>query len=313
VKILLLGAGDSGKSTVAKQLKILYLKDFKDEEILMYKKQIHGNVLTNSRVLIRGAEQLGVQLHNEALTQRILSDDYMADGVLTPDTARDIKQLWMLQSIQTVYSHRTDIHLFQSAGYFFSHLDRISQPGYRPNHEDILCSRRLTVGAEEIEFVHDGVQYLVIDVGGQRGEREKWIDYFQNNHAVIFFVAISEYDQKLAEDNVTSRMAESLRLFSDICIHPWFLDSAIILFLNKSDMFREKIQHIPITCAFPDYTGPNEFDAASEYIQGKFLELSQNKRKRIYPFITCATNTENFKSIFASVKDIVISTQASGV
>jgi len=121
-------------------------------------------------------------------------------------------------------------------------------------------------------------------------------------------VALSEYDQKLAEDNVTSRMAESLRLFSDICNHQWFLDSAIILFLNKSDVFSEKVQHIPITCAFPEYTGPpTDFESASEYIQAQFLDVVQNKRKRIYPFITCATNTDNFKNIFAAVKDIIMS------
>jgi len=231
----------------------------------------------------------------------------MADGVLTPEVARDVKQLWELDDgIKSAYGHGTELHLVESAGYYFSHLDRISQPGYRPNHDDILRSRRLTVGAEEIEFVHDGVLYHIIDVGGQKGEREKWMDYFQNNHAVIFFVAMSEYDQKLAEDNVTNRMAESLKLFSDVCNHQWFADAAIILFLNKSDVFTEKIQHIPITCAFPEYTGPNEFEASSEYIQGKFLEKIQNKRKRIYPFITCATNTDNFKNIFASVKDIVV-------
>lgn len=97
--------------------------------------------------------------------------------------------------------------------------------------------------------------FHVIDVGGQKGEREKWIDYFQNNDAVIFFVALSEYDQKLAEDNSTNRMTESLKLFSDVCNHQWFAEAAIILFLNKSDIFREKIVKVPLTVAFPEYKG----------------------------------------------------------
>ena len=137
-------------------------------------------------------------------------------------------------------------------------MDRIASATYKPNYDDILKSRRLTVGAEEIEFAIDGYVFHVIDVGGQKGEREKWIDYFQNNDAVIFFVALSEYDQKLAEDNSTNRMTESLKLFSDVCNHQWFAEAAIILFLNKSDIFRDKIQKVPLTVAFSEYKGTKE-------------------------------------------------------
>ena len=55
--------------------------------------------------------------------------------------------------------------------------------------------------------------------------------------------------------------------------------------------------------------GKNEFEPASEYIRAKFIDRVQNKKKAIYPFITCATNTENFKNVFSAVKDVVISRQ----
>lgn len=41
----------------------------------------------------------------------------------------------------------------------------------------------------------------MIDVGGQRSERRKWIHCFENVTAVLFLVAISGYDQCLTEDN----------------------------------------------------------------------------------------------------------------
>jgi len=310
VKILLLGAGESGKSTIAKQLKILHLKGFKEEEILQYKKQVHSNILTNVKLLIKGAETLDIPLQNEALAKKIAQPDYMGDGVLTPDIANEIKTLWKNDSgIREAFSRGTEFHLVESTSYYFDNIDRISQPGYRPNNDDILKSRRLTVGAEEIDFYVDGYQFHVIDVGGQKGEREKWIDYFQNNQAVIFFVALSEYDQKLAEDNSTNRMTESLKLFSDVCNHQWFADAAIILFLNKSDIFQEKIRKIPLTVAFLEYRGRNEFDEASQYIQSKFIDRINNKKKKVYPYITNATNSENFNKIFTSVKDIVITAQ----
>src|SRR5690348_4280015 len=64
----------------------------------------------------------------------------------------------------------------------------------------------------------------------------------QDVTAVIFCVALSEYDLKLYEDDTTNRMHESLKLFKEICNSKWFVDTAVILFLNKKDLFAEKIK-----------------------------------------------------------------------
>lgn len=73
----------------------------------------------------------------------------------------------------------------------------------------------------------------VFDVGGQRSERKKWIHCFENVTAIIFLVAISEYDQLLYEDQNVNRMQEALTLFDSICNSRWFVRTSIILFLNK--------------------------------------------------------------------------------
>lgn len=45
----------------------------------------------------------------------------------------------------------------------------------------------------------------MVDVGGQRSERRKWIHCFENVTSIIFLVALSEYDQVLVEcDNEVS-------------------------------------------------------------------------------------------------------------
>lgn len=53
-------------------------------------------------------------------------------------------------------------------------------------------------------------------------------------------------------------MHESLKLFDSICNNKWFTDTSIILFLNKKDIFEEKIKKSPLTLCFPEYTG-NEY------------------------------------------------------
>ena len=41
----------------------------------------------------------------------------------------------------------------------------------------------------------------MVDVGGQRSERRKWIHCFENVTSIIFLVALSEYDQILFESD----------------------------------------------------------------------------------------------------------------
>ena len=53
-KLLLLGAGESGKSTIMKQVKILYLGGFNPEERKMFKQAIERNVIQNMQGLIDG-------------------------------------------------------------------------------------------------------------------------------------------------------------------------------------------------------------------------------------------------------------------
>lgn len=53
-------------------------------------------------------------------------------------------------------------------------------------------------------------------------------------------------------------MQESLKLFDSICNNKWFTDTSIILFLNKKDLFEEKIKKSSLTICFPEYTGKSQ-------------------------------------------------------
>jgi len=146
----------------------------------------------------------------------------------------------------------------------------------------------------------------MLDVGGQRNERKKWIHCFENVTAVLFVVAISAYDQTLYEDETTNRMVEAINLFEEICNSRWFRDISMVLFLNKSDLFIKKIQKVPLTVCFPEYTGENSYEETTNYLIGQFEAKNRNPDKTIYPHITCATNIDNVSAVFNAVKDIII-------
>ena len=182
-------------------------------------------------------------------------------------------------------------------------------PDYLPDKDDIIQSRVRTSGIVTERYIIENTVFEMYDVGGQRNERKKWIHCFEGVTAVIFVAAVSEYDQKLFEDSQTNRMVEALDLFEEICNNTFFLDSSMILFLNKIDLFEEKIKTKDIRDCLPfsDYSGrDNNFEDGKQFFLDKFLSRNKNTERQIYHHFTCATDTENVKVVFDACKDIVL-------
>ncbi|KAH3766322.1 G-protein subunit alpha 1 [Pelomyxa schiedti] len=307
IKLLLLGAGESGKSTIAKQLKLIHLDGFTTEERNAYKLAILNNALGSMRNLVRAAGDFGVPIAATAQAEIVKRPEYeILHEPYTPDVAAAIKTLWTDPGIRAAYERRNEFQLFDCAAYFFENIDRISQPAYVPSVDDVLASRVKTSGVNEIDFVYRNTRFRVVDVGGQRSERKKWMNCFDDVTAVVFVIALSEYDLKLYEDGVTNRMTESLRLFKETTNNKWFGSTPFLLFLNKSDLFQKKILKSPLEATFPDYNGGPNWETAANFIRDKFFSLVENQKKPLYAHITCATDTKSVTAVFEAVTDIII-------
>jgi len=176
-----------------------------------------------------------------------------------------------------------------------------------PCEQDVLRSRVKTTGIVETQFEHKSLYFKMFDVGGQRSERKKWIHCFEGVTAIIFCVALSAYDLVLAEDEEMNRMHESMKLFDSICNNKWFTETSIILFLNKKDLFEEKIARSSLKICFPEYPGQDTYEEAAAYIQLQFEDLNKRKDiKEIYTHFTCATDTGNIQFVFDAVTDVII-------
>ena len=118
---------------------------------------------------------------------------------------------------------------------------------------------------------------------------------------------MSEYDQVLMEDGEVNRMQESLQLFNKICRMKWFLHVPLLLFLNKKDVFEEKIIYSPLTICFKDFTGGSDKYKASAYIweQCKKESHVDESSRHLYSHYTCAKNTDNIHRVFDMVIDTV--------
>lgn len=183
------------------------------------------------------------------------TNEILFEQKVTSEIAEAVKQLWADRGIQELYERANEYQLIDSAKYFFERIDEIVKEDYVPDTQDLLCARARTTGITEICFDLNGVHWRMVDVGGQRNERKKWIHCFQDVTALIFCVAMSEYDLKLYEDERVNRMHESVTLFEEICNCQWFNETSVIMFLNKSDLFEVKIKEVDLKVCFEDYAG----------------------------------------------------------
>jgi GTPase SAR1 family protein len=302
IKLLLLGAGESGKSTLFKQMKIIHHNGYSQDECMVYKDIIRSNILQSMKALIAATHKFNIAIddpENRARASKVNEFDQNAllniSKIYTPQLGQELEALWKDKGIQAVYQLRSNFQLLDSTEYFFSHISRISVQDYVPTEQDVLRCRVKTTGIVETEFDFAGFKFRLFDVGGQRNERKKWIHCFDNVTAVIFVTSLSEYDQKCYEDDSTLRMKESLVLFDEICNSRYFQDTPIMLFFNKLDLFREKIKKIDLSTCFEDYTDGCDYDKALKFIQNAFLSLNREEGKTIYCHFTCATDTDNIK------------------
>lgn len=79
-------------------------------------------------------------------------------------------------------------------------IQHIAADNYLPDVQDILQCRYPTVGTEEIEFKYQEIEFFLVDVGGQRTERRKWLNFFDNVQMMLFVAALSDYDLQDPED-----------------------------------------------------------------------------------------------------------------
>ncbi|KAI8093266.1 guanine nucleotide binding protein, alpha subunit [Halteromyces radiatus] len=309
VKLLLLGAGESGKSTILKQMKLIHDGGYSRDEREAFKEIIFSNTIQSMRVILEAMQHMDVSLeddHRHYATIIMEQPPQIERDFLPPEVTQAVKILWKDPHLLSVFERSREYQLNDSAKYYFDSIDRIGDVNYIPTDQDVLRSRVKTTGITETTFVIGDLTYRMFDVGGQRSERKKWIHCFENVTAIIFLVAISEYDQVLIEDETVNRMQEALTLFDSICNSRWFVKTSVILFLNKIDIFKEKLPKHPLKESFPDFSGPNTYDAAADYILNRFVSLNQSDSKQIYTHFTCATDTEQIKFVMAAVNDIII-------
>eukprot|EP01041_Mallomonas_annulata_P010023 gene10023-20867_t len=308
-KILLLGAGESGKSTVVKQIKMIYKVGggITERERNDYTSAIRRNAIEVMQVLLEASKSLNIPISDsDLLTDAKEISALGSDAELTPDLGVKISSLWKDPGIQAVYARRDEFWLLDATNYFLNEVVRISSDDYELTEDDMIMTRIRTTGIVITSITENPYSYDVVDVGGQRSERRKWIHCFDDVRAIIFLEGLSGYNQVLFEDSTVNRMQESLQLFEEIVKNPLFKNTPIFVFLNKKDLFEEMIPKTSLKVCFPEYDGPDgEVRPAVEFIENRYKKIMAENQpgKQVYIQVIAARVRMDMKIAFGEVKE----------
>ncbi|CAF2468808.1 unnamed protein product [Rotaria sp. Silwood2] len=194
-KLLLLGAGESGKSTVVKQMKIIFNENgYTKEECLHFKPVIFSNTIQSMLAILHAMNRLQISFENinrKSDAEIVLTHAEIESNheILPEIVGQAIQALWNDAGVQACFLRSREYQLNDSAAYYLNSLDRLIQSDYIPTQQDVLHTRVKTTGIVETTFTLKKHKFRIVDVGGQRSERKKWIHCFDGVTAVIFVSA----------------------------------------------------------------------------------------------------------------------------
>ncbi|GLB40245.1 putative guanine nucleotide-binding protein [Lyophyllum shimeji] len=261
------------------------------------------------------------KLSHETEVKKSLESSYdSGQDILVQDVGRmlaaakdDIKDLWSHPTVKGLIARRK-LKLDEWSEFFLRHISRVAAPDYIPTTDDILHARIQTMGVAEHVFdvnIHGkSVSWHLFDVGGARGQRHSWVPYFDDANAIIFVAPVSAFDQYLEEDPRTNRIDDSLQLFTQICSNALLKSVHLVLFLNKTDLLKAKLETGLKVRKYITSFGErsNDYETVVQYFRAHFLQVhrrNNENRRVLYTHFTSVVDTKATQRIIGNVRDSI--------
>eukprot|EP01084_Bolivina_argentea_P260913 440768_1 len=336
--ILLLGPRGVGKNTIFEQFKIIY-GYHSQQERLSYVSHIRQQIILNMNELLQRCNIHHLSTDAQVAARQFHNIDH---GTSNCDIISSIKILWDQPLIQNICISDG----LTNYCCFFNDIDLIFSAHYIPNDIHIIKMKKPIQTKVMQQTVRiKGCEYQLINPCGQQSSLKKYIPYFIDVNVVIFVASLADYDSKMNEKHLDLLvigyiniiydfvnipedlislikqfcdiedgyiMQQQIDMFKDIVNSHWFNQNncGIFLFLNKKDIFAEKIQNKPLNkfSLYADYNGNEDssYDEGICYFRRKFQAVLNNKQKQIFSYATCATDRDHIEMVFNDITHAVI-------
>eukprot|EP00455_Lapot_gusevi_P032167 TRINITY_DN3506_c0_g5_i1.p1 TRINITY_DN3506_c0_g5~~TRINITY_DN3506_c0_g5_i1.p1 ORF type:complete len:355 (+),score=13.64 TRINITY_DN3506_c0_g5_i1:50-1114(+) len=307
---LVLGQPNVGKSTICKQWKKFLKLAPSDEERRAYLPLLQQEVLQTIQKLIFQSEALA-QEHDSLflVNQNILHAKQqvlqLEKGARVEGQVKDwLKELWSDPGIQATYDWECKHQLNEHRSYM-EHVDEVLQADYWPTEQDILdIPEPITATISEFSAqIFDTPITFVI--GHKLTASSKILHCFERVYNLIYVVSLADYDQINPNNPQSNRLQDAIDEVDQLMQSQWFRHARYIVFLNKQDEFRRKLERgVELNVAFPEYKG-DSCETAEKFIMEKFEERARQRQTSIYIYLTCAINSNHINYTFNAMNDLL--------
>ena len=116
----MLGSGESGKSTIVKQMKIIHQNGYSMDELALYRHTIYKNLVDCAKALIGAMRQFEIEVESPANKQFCdFLMEYSVDpdphSALDPRAGEAVASIWKDPCVSKVFEHQNEFYLMDSA------------------------------------------------------------------------------------------------------------------------------------------------------------------------------------------------------
>jgi len=259
---------------------------------------------------------------------------------MSTEEATAVYELWSSEPIQRALDanrKQPTQWVLDQTPYYLNNLQTFVADDFVPTDEDVLKARTLTMGIKTVEFsdkvdpaylmsympleqatslitqqedrVFAELKWMLIDVGGQRNERRKWLHCLDDVLCLMWTVGLVEYQQVLYEEPDRVRILESLDLFSKWANNKQFQHMPIMLIFTKLDLFEATYDEERFREVFPRFTGPKNTgqNAAVRFLVKEFksrLEF-RPQSSQVLTYTLDTTDPNDFEDMLHALRALV--------